>query len=182
MGSLYSSLTIAVGALQAEQGALNITSNNVANINTPGYARQRAVLAEGIPLVLAPLVFGSGVVFDQPESVRDNILELRLQEETQQQGQFDAQVQQLQQAQTGFTGTNDVGTQLTNFFNSLNQLSADPSNVSLRQSVLTAAGNHVCMPIMRDRREDCSCSIRLGGKSRKSRRKSRRWTSRSSIS
>jgi flagellar hook-associated protein 1 FlgK len=141
MGSLYSSLTIAVGALQAEQGALNITSNNVANINTPGYARQRAVLAEGIPLVLAPLVFGSGVVFDQPESVRDNILELRLQEETQQQGQFDAQVQQLQQAQTGFTGTNDVGTQLTNFFNSLNQLSADPSNVSLRQSVLTAAGN-----------------------------------------
>jgi len=50
MGSLFSSLTIAVGALQAEQGALNVTSNNVANVNTPGYARQRAVLDEGIPL------------------------------------------------------------------------------------------------------------------------------------
>ncbi len=141
MGSLFSSLSIAVGALQAEQGALNVTSNNVANINTPGYSRQRAVFEEGIPLLQHPLVFGSGVTFAQPQSVRDNILELRLHEETQQQGQFDAQVQQLQQSQTNFTGTNDVGSQLTNFFNSLNNLSADPSNLSLRQGVLTAAGN-----------------------------------------
>jgi flagellar hook-associated protein 1 FlgK len=141
MGSLFSSLSIAVGALLSEQGALNVTSNNVSNINTPGYARQRAVFEEGIPLLQQPLVFGSGVVFEQPQSVRDNILELRLHEETQQQGQFDAEVQQLQQAQTSFTGTNDVGTQLTNFFNSLNQLSADPSNLALRQGVLTSAGN-----------------------------------------
>src|SRR5258706_3239899 len=141
MGSLSSSLTIAVGALQAEQGALNVTSNNVANVNTPGYARQRAVLDEGIPLSKAPLVFGSGVVFAQPQSVRDTILELRLHEETQQQGQFDAEVQQLQQAQAGFRGTGDVGAQLTNFFNSLNQPSANPSNLPLRQGVLTAAGD-----------------------------------------
>ncbi len=141
MGSLFSSLTIAVGALQAEQGALNVTSNNVANVNTPGYARQRAVLDEGIPLSKAPLVFGSGVVFAQPQSVRDTILELRLHEETQQQGQFDTEVQQLQQAQAGFRGTGDVGAQLTNFFNSLTQLSANPSNLPLRQGVLTSAGN-----------------------------------------
>jgi len=141
MGSLFSSLTIAVGALQAEQGALNVTSNNVANVNTPGYARQRAVFHEGVPVELPPLVFGTGVVFGQPQSVRDDILELRLHEETQQQGQFDAEVQQLQQAQTGFQGTNDVGTQLTNFFNSLNKLSADPSSQPLRQGFLTAAGN-----------------------------------------
>jgi len=141
MGSLFSSLSVAVGALLAEQGALGVTSNNVANINTPGYARQRAVFVEGVPLSQPPLVFGSGVTFAQPQGVRDNILELRLHEETQQQGQFDAEVQQLQQAQTSFTGSNDVGTQLTNFFNSLNQLSADPSNLALRQGALTAAGN-----------------------------------------
>jgi flagellar hook-associated protein 1 FlgK len=141
MGSLFSSLSIAVSALQAEQGALNVTSNNVANINTPGYARQRAVIEQGIPLSQPPLVFGSGVQFAQPQSVRDDILELRLHEETQQQGQFDAEVQQLQQAQNGFQGTNDVGTHLTDFFNSLNQLSADPSSLPLRQGVLTAAGN-----------------------------------------
>ena len=141
MGSLFGSLSIAVGALAAEQGALQVTTNNTANINTPGYARQVAVFEEGIPLLKSPLVLGSGVVFAQPSSVRDNILELRLHEETQQQSQFDTEVQQLQQTQTSFTGSNDVGSQLTNFFNSLNGLAADPSNLSLRQGVLTSAGN-----------------------------------------
>jgi len=141
MGSLFGTLSVAVGALAAEQGALQVTTNNTANVNTPGYARQRAVLEEGAPVLYPALVLGSGVVFAQPQSVRDNILELRLHEETQQQGQFDAEVQQLQQAQTGFTGSNDVGSQLSNFFNSLNGLATDPSNLSLRQGVLTSAGN-----------------------------------------
>lgn len=141
MGSLFSSLNIAVGALQAEQGALSVTSNNVANVNTPGYARQTAQFDEAAPVSEPPLVFGTGVVFGQPQSVRDDILELRLNEETQQQSQFDTEVQQLQQSQTGFSGTNDIGTQLSNFFNSLNQLSSNPSNLPLRQGVLTAAGN-----------------------------------------
>ena len=110
-------------------------------INTPGYARQRATLVEGSPILQQPLVFGSGVVFAQPQSVRDNILELRLHEETQQQGQFEAEVQQLQQAQSSFQGTNDLGSRLTNFFNSLNNLASNPSNLALRQGVLTAAGN-----------------------------------------
>jgi len=36
MGSLYGSLAIATGALGAEQGALDATTNNVVNVNTPG--------------------------------------------------------------------------------------------------------------------------------------------------
>jgi flagellar hook-associated protein FlgK len=36
MGSLYGALSIATGALGAEQGALSATTNNVANVNTPG--------------------------------------------------------------------------------------------------------------------------------------------------
>jgi len=41
MGSLYGSLAIATGALGAEQGALDATTNNVANVNTPGYRGQQ---------------------------------------------------------------------------------------------------------------------------------------------
>ena len=44
MASLSSSLNISVSALLAEQAALNVTSNNVANANTPGYSRQRVDL------------------------------------------------------------------------------------------------------------------------------------------
>jgi flagellar hook-associated protein FlgK len=36
MSSLFSALSIAAGALAAEQGAMDATTNNVANANTPG--------------------------------------------------------------------------------------------------------------------------------------------------
>jgi flagellar hook-associated protein FlgK len=36
MSSLFGTLSIATGALAAEQGAMDATTNNVANANTPG--------------------------------------------------------------------------------------------------------------------------------------------------
>src|SRR5215470_12148079 len=42
MGNLSAGLNIALRSLLTEQGALQITSNNIANVNTPGYSRQRA--------------------------------------------------------------------------------------------------------------------------------------------
>ena len=39
------------------------------------------------------------------------------------------------------TSSSDIGSQISNFFSSLSQLSTDPTNLSLRQGVLTAAGN-----------------------------------------
>ena len=38
MSGLFGSMSIAVGALQAEQGAIDATTNNVANANTPVFA------------------------------------------------------------------------------------------------------------------------------------------------
>ncbi|MBZ5706015.1 MAG: flagellar hook-associated protein FlgK [Acidobacteriia bacterium] len=142
MSSLFGTMWIAVGGMLAEQGALDAASNNVANVNTPGFSRQRPVLIEGDPISLGPLTLGSGVVLQKLESLRDPILELRIQEETQQQGQLDALVSGMSQVQVMFTtSSSDIGTQISNFFASLNQLSTDPANVSLRQGVLTAAGN-----------------------------------------
>jgi len=46
MPGLNTSLSMAVEALQANQGALNVTTNNIANVNTPGYSRQVAILNE----------------------------------------------------------------------------------------------------------------------------------------
>ncbi len=142
MSSLYGALSIAVGALQANQGALTATTNNVANANTPGYSRQRPVLVESDPVVLGALTFGTGVTLQNLESLRDPILQLRIQQETQQQGQLNTSVSALQQTQVLFSSSSsDLGAQISNFFDSLDQLSADPTNISLRQAVLTAAGN-----------------------------------------
>jgi flagellar hook-associated protein 1 FlgK len=143
MSSLSSSLGIAVRALLAEQGAIETTSNNIANVNTPGYARQRPDLVESPPAVYGNMVLGTGVQLDQVTSLRDSILELRLHQETQQQGKLDAFLGSAQQIQTLFNDAAGSGLQgpLTAFFNSLLQLSTSPSDINLRQGVLTAAGN-----------------------------------------
>jgi len=142
MSSLFGTLSIASGALAAEQGAMDATTNNVSNANTPGYSRLRPVLIESDPVVVGSVTYGQGVTLQNLESLRDPILQLRIQEETQQQGQLNTLVSALQQAQVQFTtSSSDIGSQISNFFSSLNQLSTDPTNLSLRQGVLTAAGN-----------------------------------------
>ena len=142
MSGLYGSLSTALSALIANQQALEISANNVANVNTPGFTRQRPVLVPGDPVVLGRLSFGTGVVLQKLQSLRDPILELRLNQESQNQGQLDASLSALQQAQVTFAGTDSgIGDAITKFFDSLQQLSTGPSSLSLRQGVLTAAGN-----------------------------------------
>lgn len=142
MSSLNASLATALSGLVAEQGAIAATTNNVANVNTPGYSRQQAILVSNDPVVLAPLTFGTGVNLQSIESVRDPLLESQIQQQTQSQSQYSAQSAALQQTQVNFTTSNaDIGTSISNFFASINQLSTNPSDLSLRQGVLTAAGD-----------------------------------------
>jgi flagellar hook-associated protein 1 FlgK len=142
MSSLNASLAIALSGLAAEQGALAATTNNVANVNTPGYSREVPILTTNDPVVIGPLTFGSGVDLQSIESIRDPILEARIQQETQSQGQLNTLVSALQQTQVNFTSNgSDIGTAISNFFNSINQLSANPADLSVRQGVITAADN-----------------------------------------
>jgi flagellar hook-associated protein 1 FlgK len=142
MPSLNASLATALSGLAAAQGALEATTNNVANVNTPGYSREVPVLVASSPIVEDPLTLGTGVTLKTIESVRDPILESQIQQETQSQGQLNALVSALSQTQASFTSTTgDIGTALSNFFDSVNQLSTSPSDLSLRQNLLTAAGN-----------------------------------------
>lgn len=142
MSSLNASLAAALSGLSADQGALQATTNNVANVNTPGYSREVAQLVTSDPVVVDPLTFGTGVRLKSVDSIRDPILESRIQQETETQGQLSALVSALSQTQVSFTSnTGDIGTAISNFFDSVNQLSTNPADLSLRQGVLTAAGN-----------------------------------------
>jgi len=142
MSSLNASLAVALSGLAAEQGALAATTNNVANVNTPGYSRQVPVLVANDPIVEDPLTFGTGVTLQSIQSVRDPILESQIQQETQTQGQLGALVSALSETQTNFSSTTgDIGTEISNFFAAVSQLSTSPADLSLRQNVLTAAGN-----------------------------------------
>ena len=142
MPGLLATMFVATGAMAADQGALEATTNNAANVNTPGYSRQVPILEETPPVVLGNLTIGTGVSLTRLESIRDPILQLRIQQESGQQGQLNASVGALNQAKTLFTaGASDIGAQISNLFSSIAQLSTDPSSISLRQGVLTAASN-----------------------------------------
>ena len=142
MSSLLSTMFLATGAMAADQGALEATTNNAANVNTPGYSREVPILQENPPVVLGNLSFGTGVSLAKIESVRDPILQLRIQQETGQQGQLNSFTGALSQTQTLFTaGASDIGSEISNLFSSISQLSTNPSSIALRQGVLTAASN-----------------------------------------
>ena len=127
MSGLYGSLSVALSSLMASQQALETTANNVANANTPGFSRQRPVLVAGDPVLEENLSFGTGVVLQRIESLRDPILEIQLNQETQQQSKLNTSLGALQQMQTMFSSASSgIGADITNFFNSLQQLSPDP--------------------------------------------------------
>ncbi|MGB8885564.1 MAG: flagellar hook-associated protein FlgK [Candidatus Korobacteraceae bacterium] len=142
MSGLFGTLSIALGALEAQQAGLQTTTNNVANLNTPGYSRERPILEEADPIVQNNIAFGGGVELEGIQSLRSNLLDMQISEETQQQGNSQAAVNAMDQVQTLFPDdTTGIGAQISAFFQSLNSLSTNPSDLTLRQSVLSAAGN-----------------------------------------
>jgi flagellar hook-associated protein 1 len=143
MGSLSSSLNIATQSLLTEEGAIATTTNNISNVNTPGYSRQVPNLEEAGTVRIGQLTYGTGVQLASVTSLRDSILDLRVNQETQQQGQLNAFLDAGQQIQGLFNETSGTGlqSQLTGFFNSLSQLSSNPSDLNTREGVLTAAQN-----------------------------------------
>ena len=64
MSGLNLSMSIALSALSAEQGALDATSNNIANVNTPGYSRQIPIFTEA-PTISGKVPYGTGVTLQQ---------------------------------------------------------------------------------------------------------------------
>lgn len=129
--------------MEADRGAVEITSNNIANVNTTGYSREQVNLSENAPVEIGNLLFGTGVTLGQTTSVRDNLLEQRLDQENQSAGQLNSFLGAMNQVQSLFNETAGTGLQssLSAFFNSLTQLSTDPSNSSYREGVLTAGQN-----------------------------------------
>jgi flagellar hook-associated protein 1 FlgK len=141
MSGLFGTLSIALSGLSVSQNEMATTSNNVANANTPGYSREVTDIAAGDPIVEGSLTVGSGVVLEKIDSLRDPILQIQIHQATGQNSSLNASLTELQQIQTQFASSSSgIGADISNFFNSLQQLSPDPTSVTLRQGVLTAAG------------------------------------------
>jgi flagellar hook-associated protein 1 FlgK len=142
MGGLNASLLIGVQALEANQGALNATSNNIANANTPGYTREVPQFTEGPESDANGQVLGGGVELTGLQSVRDELLNMQINQQTSAQSSVDTQSTSLQQVQTYFTTTGgDIASALSSFSSSLAELSANSSSTAEQQTVLASGQN-----------------------------------------
>jgi flagellar hook-associated protein 1 len=142
MASLSTSLYTAMQSLDAATGALQITNNNIANANTPGYSRETVVLQQAAPTDDGGVSTGNGVVLEGYQSVRDELVQMQIQQETQAQSGANATLSAMQQIQPAFTtSTQDIGTEMSALFTSISNLSADPTSSSDGEAVITAGQN-----------------------------------------
>ncbi len=143
MGTLNSIMSIAGEGLQASQASLNVTANNISNSDTPGYTREVVNLTESQTVQQGGLNLGTGVTMQGFTSVRDQVLQLQINDQMQQAGSSLAQSNALQQLETGFSSASGLGTGLTAFFDSVSQLSTNPASSALRQTVMSSASTVV---------------------------------------
>ena len=114
--STFSGLNTATTALWAQQRGLDVTGQNIANVNTAGYSRQRVDL-QSVGGSTVPAVFstsdqvGQGVNADSVIRIRDAFLESRAQTESASTAQMTVTDDTLAQIEQAFREPGDSGIQ-----------------------------------------------------------------------
>lgn len=131
-------------AMTAQQALLANASNNIANVNTPGYTRRDISLQTQLdPAVVdGYLSIGSGVQLGNIQRLTNAFLESSTRQALSKQGKADVKSDYLSRIENlfAFTGPqNTIGSALNDFFSSVNQLSLNPSSLDQRLNVMQRA-------------------------------------------
>ncbi len=142
MSGLFGTISTSLRALLAQQAGVETASQNIANINTPGYSRRRVIMQEDASWSGSQLDPGRGVEITNIESLRDRVLERRIQSEVHDQSRNDAIVQTMRSVELLFSSSDKgIGASISNFFSTLQVLSSSPTDRTQRFAVLMAAQN-----------------------------------------
>jgi flagellar hook-associated protein 1 len=130
---LFHSLSMAAQSLQAQQYAMGVTGQNIANANTPGYTRRVVDFAE------VPPKFGGGVTVQGVRSVRDGFIERRLLEQVPVGARERAIADALAVVETSLGAPGAaLDAQLNVLFDAFAALADDPSSTIARRQVQIA--------------------------------------------
>jgi flagellar hook-associated protein 1 FlgK len=132
--SLFASLSSTAGALNAQSYALEVTGQNLANVNTPGYARRTVNFAEVPPT--ESLDAAGGVTAASVTAQRASLIEARLWNEQPSASEQGAIADSLSvvQAALGTDGAS-IDKQLSDFFDAFSALAQDPTSQTARFQV-----------------------------------------------
>lgn len=137
------SLEIGKRALVANQRGLEVTSNNVANVNTPGYARQQLLLRPGESIPIGNTTIGIGVLTNGIRQFRDQLIERDVRSYTATKSHYhsDATILQRIEQALGEPGDQTIQTAMQRFFDAASQLAANPSRMANRQLFVARAAD-----------------------------------------
>ena len=134
------SYEIGLSALRAQQTALATHGHNIANANTPGYARQVVDVAERRPFSSGDLQLGAGVDVVQIRSLREAATESALGRNTSLSSAAQAKLEAATNMETLLTpGDASVHAYLSNFFNSLETVANAPEESATRGELVRNA-------------------------------------------
>jgi len=133
-------MSIGKTAMFASYAALQTTSNNIANANTPGYSRQQTQLADAAGQFTGSGFFGKGVDVTSVTRAYDKYLTNQAVSASSTASADAARLDKLTQLETVFpTGDSGLGSASGAFINAFVDLSNNPSDSSARQVVLSKA-------------------------------------------
>lgn len=142
----FGSLYVGVSGLNVSQAALNVTSHNLANIDTKGYVRQQPVITDFQYVKkgdshLSSMQLGLGANFAEIKQVRDMFLDQAYRQEIGRQAFYESQYQAISEIEGLFGELEGVQFQNTmnEFWEAMQELSREPDNIVARASFVQTA-------------------------------------------
>ena len=142
MRSTFGGLETGLRALRAHQLALDITGQNIANADTPGYSRQVPNLTATAPYTLPSLQrttvagqMGTGVEVARIMRMRDEFIDVQIRHESSSQGRWKARQSTLEQLEVILNEPSEEGiaAYLNKFWSALQELADRPDDPAIRQ-------------------------------------------------
>ena len=137
MAGLFNALNAAGTSLEVNQKSIEIIGNNIANVNTEGYSRQQAVLETYPAMNFGDFFIGQGVKVADVSRQHDVFIDRQIKEKAVDAGLQDALHLPLSKLENLFNITEgNISTDIDGFFDSLQELSANPSDLVQRNNVI----------------------------------------------
>ncbi|MCL2789954.1 MAG: flagellar hook-associated protein FlgK [Desulfobulbus sp.] len=137
MTSLLNALSSGKTSLLTNQKSLEIVGNNISNVNTPGYSRQRARLTDIPSISYGNFFIGQGVTVSDVSRDYSLFITKQLQNKTVDYGEETGKSNILQELERIFNvSENNLASQINNFFDSWQSLTTNPSGQVERDMVI----------------------------------------------
>jgi len=140
--NIFSVLNTAKLGLQTNQTAIEIVGHNIANVQTEGFSRQEVTLEVNRPRRVGLAFLGTGVRATNVTRDFDQFLFNQILGESSTLGNFDIRNTFFQRLETIVNESSGVSLNnaLSEFFIAFDDLASNPTNLSARTAVLSAAG------------------------------------------